>query len=800
MKKRYLVLLCGLALCLAANAQGAVLSYAPSADHIHYDEDGFFDVYNMGFNNNDQCLISSFGAPGTVKVISSAGHTVDLTMTMASGSHPFDAIQDASGNYVVPMNDSTIQRFQSDGTPINTWSTLGLATNIAEDDDGYIWTSENPVTGMVLRQYDPSSGTVLQTFSSTAGLPQRGTIDFVGGLHMYDGLMYVADGGRMIKFDPADPAGTVTEAIAAMDYWGGNFWEVAGMDIGADGRIYVLENVNNTVKIYDATLPANANYVQTISDPLLDESMAGVGVDATGTVFVGENGAWPNVMKFEVVDGPVDPGMFGLVINTTATAWADYNNDGFPDMFGDGKVWTNNQDGTFTQTAPFVVTNSISLGDYNNDGFIDLFGYISGESGGGPRLWTNNAGAGWTDHATKFQSTTPVFINRAITVGDFTGDGYLDTYVTGWCDPWLGPPEEDVIFTSAAGATFTETWDSTPSEAHSIGVTTIDFDEDADLDIYVSNYWQTANFLWRNDNFDGSSSGLTDVAGSYNNNTVLTGRLDDTGHGVGSCFGDFDNDGDFDLCISNFAHPGNPVSRFMENLGDPCSFYFRDRGQCGFVQLEPWAAATIADFDNDGHLDVFITTYGGYDPPYDLMLYRNNGDWTFTDVAGDVGLGSLGPSEKAAWGDLNDDGYLDLIANGQLWQNGGGSNHYLKVKLTGGPHDNGLVNGSAIGAQVRIYVPGLGMLTRQVEGSTGTQGMQNDQTLHFGLGEHGATVNLDIFWPNGYQETVYDVAVDETIEISIVPACPTADVTGDCFVDLNDLAAIALQWLQGTAP
>ena len=313
MKKRCLVLLCGLALCLAANAQAAVVPYSASIDHIHYAEDGFNEVYNMGFNNNGQCLTSAYGVPvGTVKVISSAGHTVDLTMTMGSGSHPFDSIQDASGNYVVPMNDSTIQRFQSDGTPINTWSTLGLATNIAEDDDGYIWTSENPVTGMVLRQYDPCTGAVLQTVLNAAGMPQRATIDFVGGLHMYDGLMYVADGGRMLKFDPDDPAATMAEAIAGNDYWGGNFWEVAGIDITPDGKIYVLENVNDSVKIYDATLPANANYIQTISDPLLDESMAGVGVDAAGTVFVGENGAWPNVHKFEVIPEPTTMILLGL--------------------------------------------------------------------------------------------------------------------------------------------------------------------------------------------------------------------------------------------------------------------------------------------------------------------------------------------------------------------------------------------------------------------------------------------------------------------------------------------------------
>ena len=315
MNKKTLSMLLGamaLAMCLSADVQAGGKIYAPSQDHIHYAEDGMLEVYNMGMDNNDQCVISSYGVPtGKLQVISSAGHTVDLTIPASSGSHPGDAIQDAAGNYVFGGNDLTIQRFQSDGTFINSFPTGGYPAAVAEDDSGNLWVAEHngfPVCQLV--QYD-TAGNVLQALTSAAGMPHRATIDFVGGMHMYDGLMYVADGGRMLKFDPADPAGTLTEAIAAMDYWGGNFWEVGGMDIGPDGRIYLVENVNDSVKIYDATLPANANYIQTITDPLLDETPSGVGVDAAGTVYVGENGAWPNVMKFEVPE-PTSMILLGL--------------------------------------------------------------------------------------------------------------------------------------------------------------------------------------------------------------------------------------------------------------------------------------------------------------------------------------------------------------------------------------------------------------------------------------------------------------------------------------------------------
>ncbi len=106
----------------------------------------------------------------------------------------------------------------------------------------------------------------------------------------------------------------------------------------------------------------------------------------------------------------------------------------------------------------------------------------------------------------------------------------------------MGPPDDDVIYMSNEGNTFTENWKSSSvvSKAYGKGVTVVDFDRDADLDVYVSNYWLTANYLWRNDGFNGTT-GMTRVGGSVANG----------GHTQGSTVGDFDNDGDFDIYVSN---------------------------------------------------------------------------------------------------------------------------------------------------------------------------------------------------------------------------------------------------------
>ena len=473
---------------------------------------------------------------------------------------------------------------------------------------------------------------------------------------------------------------------------------------------------------------------------------------------------------------------FTQVMTTGATAWGDWNNDGWSDMFSGGTVWTNNQAGGFSQSGQ-PATGYISLGDYNNDGWLDVMGYLPGEQGNQVTLATNNSGTSWINNTSKFLPASEYpYIGRAATWGDFTGDGYLDAYLGGWATTgtWPSGPTKDVIYTSSAGNTFSQTWASSDAR-NGRGVTTVDYNRDGKLDIYVSNYWMTANYLWKNTGFNGTS-GLTAVGG-----TVADG-----GHGVGSAIGDFNNDGDFDIYISNFTHDGNPVSRFVENQGSP-GYSFTDKGGRGITHFSgqdtPFGSAGAADFNNDGYLDLFLASMGGYATSGQTRLYLSNGNSgdgfpTFSQV--DYGLENIGSGDTAAWGDYDNDGFLDLIAADKLWKNPGAanwpSNHYLKVKLVGGDGENGLVNGSAIGAQVFIDVPGLGKISRQVEGNTG-QGNQNDLTLHFGLGTNTDPVDLEIFWPDGTVQTRVGVAIDQLTTIGLdmlkFELVPVADPGGN---------------------
>lgn len=173
-------------------------------------------------------------------------------------------------------------------------------------------------------------------------------------------------------------------------------------------------------------------------------------------------------------------------------------------------------------------------------------------------------------------------------------------------------------------------------------------------------------------------------------------------------------------------------------------------GQCGLHYQESYASPAIADYDNDGDLDLYFTTVYGtasFGKKNHPVLYRNEGDWKFVDVTEKEGVGKLGPTYQAVWADIDNDGDVDLVTDGKLFINRGNSNRWLKIKLVG---DGKIVNSDAIGSQVRIKLKNK-ILTRQVEAGTG-HGNQNELTLHFGLGKYNDTVDIEIFWAKGLSQ------------------------------------------------
>jgi len=435
----------------------------------------------------------------------------------------------------------------------------------------------------------------------------------------------------------------------------------------------------------------------------------------------------------------------GLQISTDAACWADLDNDGWVDLCVSGGVWKNNAGKTFTRVAD--VPTSVAA-DFDNDGLVDLFSWTE------RRLYRNEGGMSF---AVIPLPELPSSVSRGACWGDFNGDGFVDLFVGGYEDWDKGVTWPFQVLINEGGKAFKLLRSESVSRAR--GVTACDFDQDGDLDVYVSNYRLQANLLWRND----GEAGFEDVAEKLG--VLATSEGFGGGHSIGSTWGDFNNDGWMDLFAGNFAHVDSrgdqPKSRFLQNLGPEKDFRFKDLGTCGVHYQESYATPSAGDYDNDGNLDVFFTTvygsasFGRKNTP---VLFRNDGAFAVTDVTVASGLGELPPTYQAAWADYDNDGALDLISGGKLFRNGGNGNAWIKVRLQG---DGVKVNRTAVGAQVRIKI-GDKVYTRQVASGTG-EGNQNDTTLHFGLGSHEGPVSLEITWPNGRRQRVKDVAVGRLV-------------------------------------
>jgi hypothetical protein len=447
----------------------------------------------------------------------------------------------------------------------------------------------------------------------------------------------------------------------------------------------------------------------------------------------------------------------GLQLANSQACWVDLDRDGWADLCAGGAVWRNDAGRGFSKLAEGL--GEVVAADFDNDGLVDLFSWSS------LQVFRNQGGKEFTVIPLP---ALPKCVSRGACCGDFDGDGFVDLYVGGYEDWDAGITYPNFLLLNEQGKSFRLAWSD--GRYRSRGVTACDFDQDGDLDVYVSNYRLQPNVLWRND----GKGHLLDLTAKHN--AVGTSPGFDGGHSIGAAWGDFDNNGTFDLFVGNFAHVDQrgdqPKSRFLSNPGTEAGFVFADRGPCGVFYQESYASPSAGDFDNDGDLDLFFTTvyetasFGRKNNP---VLFQNEGDFEFRDATMTANLGSLPATYQAAWADFDHDGDLDLVTAGKLFENqsmndsrnDSRNRHWVEVRLEG---DGKTMNRSAIGAQVRIPLSGR-TITRQVEAGTG-EGNQNDLVLHFGLGDQSSPIRLEILWPNGTKQTVENIELDRLITVT----------------------------------
>jgi len=471
--------------------------------------------------------------------------------------------------------------------------------------------------------------------------------------------------------------------------------------------------------------------------------------------------------------------------HTGGAAFVDYNGDFWPDLFitnGGGEphyLYRNQGDGTFVNVShlvekpdPDIEDAGVKFADFDNDGDSDILVVVDHDGvmkasavnvpEGGPNLYYENQGDG-----TFVERAGPVGLldpsgrrNSCGALGDYDLDGYVDAYFGVWAmnsgpyvhDNWLARNNGD--------GTFTEVVDS-PSHGDGLDTLVVQFmdpDLDGRPDLYVANV--AAGGL---DNLHGDQIYMNDGVDFTDRTDNSPGLGDDARAAMGIDLGDIDNDGDFEMYITDgwgkepyptggVLYDGRPDGTFSDNICDVV-------GVC--IGYHTWPVH-FADFDRDGWIDLRVgTTYE--DKPD--MMYVNKGDGTFGAHEVPAFNGNL--SQGSAMADYDGDGDMDLLAQNRfmdslLFRNDGiDDNNWLELKLIGTTS-----NRDAIGAHVTVATDDLSQI-RRVSG-TDSAHSQSELIVHVGLGD-AESADVEIRWPGGEVQTVTGVPanqlsfVDETL-------------------------------------
>ena len=508
------------------------------------------------------------------------------------------------------------------------------------------------------------------------------------------------------------------------------------------------------------------------------------------------------------VFGGKDTNQYLLETTGTGAAAIDYDGDGWLDIFLvngtvlDGfpkgqeptnHLYRNRGNGTFedvTARAGLAASGwgqGACVGDYDNDGRDDLFVTYWGRN----HLYRNR-GDGTFDDVT---SRAGLMQDRArwgtsCAFLDYDRDGRLDLMVANYIDLDLaatpvpasglcrykglavacGPPGlpggKNLLYHNRGDGTFADVSEASgitrAKGTYGLGVTTLDFDGDGWVDVYVAND-SSPSALYRN-NRDGT---FTDIGSTAGCAFSQDGKAQS---GMGIAIGDYDRNGTMDIFKTNFA---GDTSTLYANTGDGSC---EDRTFASGVGLNTrwlgWGVGFL-DLDSDGWLDLFLVnghvypevdrlkTEAGYKQP--KVVYRNLRNGRFADVTDRLGSPVTTPkaARGAVFADFDNDGDVDVLVNNvhdtpdlfRLDQSRG--RHWLTVKLIGTQS-----NRSAIGALVRL-VTADGEQRQEVRGG-GSYLSQNDLRVHFGLGPARAVERVLVRWPNGLEETWSHLAIDRS--------------------------------------
>ncbi len=455
------------------------------------------------------------------------------------------------------------------------------------------------------------------------------------------------------------------------------------------------------------------------------------------------------------------------------SATGDIDNDGYLDLFftlGDeqsGAMLHNNGDGTFTELDGFTGDNSFPFYgsgplffDYNQDQYIDLI--IGSHFRKPPVIFVNNGDLTFSKiERPEFESLN--FENTfTITSMDYNMDGYQDLFMSHWLEDF----EENHFWKNNGDGSFSNV-DSLLEfynpfndfeNFHATNFTDINGDRWPDL--LAASDFETSQ-IWINS--DGKKFELDTI-------NILNDE-----NGMGSTVADFDNDGDMDWYMTNIYDDDGIVEGNWGTTGNKLyvndgNGVFTEEAELRGVQNTDWGWGTsFSDFDNDGFLDLIATNGWPYNNEQFLndntkVFLSQEGEY-FIDITQSTGLlDSLQGRGLSAF-DYDLDGDLDVFItniNGavSLWRNDlDNGNHYLTVTLT-----EPTINRMALGARVQVHSNGITQ-TREIRcGSNYTS--QDPMNAHFGLGDNEVLDSMVITWQDGSIQSYYNVETNQNMNIT----------------------------------